>query len=1050
MAQKILMEVVVNDKGTPKVKVLGDEVKKLGKTTLDTGDVMKNVFLSKVMLDGLRLFTQAVRNSSKELIDFQDRMIKVGAISNATGKDMDFMKTQLIKMADSSEHSINALSDGMLELAKTGVKPQKAMGFLRDATNLTTAAQGNMSEVMLSMINTMKTYDMELHESTRIADVMYGVIAGTTTDIEGLTFAMAASAPVAAAMGVQYEELSAMIGLLHDQGLRGTIAGHSLKNTMLNLLSPSEEVRKMIEGMADEGFTLTEIIGELNRQGISVHEQLDTFQKRAITAVLAMGNLEGGSKEATKRITEMTKQLRNSAGVAERVAVKIRSTSWKAIGEQIKNAFLNSFEAFSRFLDEGGLSKRLLGVRDNILNLRESLLKNKETTMATANEFMDLATVAGKFLSSALKFAFENSQLLLMAFKAFLALKGYQTIVSLGKALNFFALKTMKSYTYLTNLTKGLKVAKFKMLALEKASVKSGKSMLTVLGPKGWVIAGLIAGVTLVTNAWIKHFDRIRKLNEDADLYGANKDKAVERTIKMHEAHLKMRKQFEDRRDELISSGLRGQPLQESSRILEEEYRENYKRWLNMFDEGLKKNAQSVNATTKQIQSVINFLKNRDDLGKTQHDFDPEFFRKLIKGGGGQGRGGSVRPSMDLSFSKATGMGVYDPVIPSLPTVATGGSVDPVRGAVYTPEFDIKKLESDIISMQHQMTKITDAMDLHVSQTESNLSIAFAKIKGEYDSLKAKAEETYKADPKALAKALDDLKANRESAEMVYHEHYMKVVDIAKKANREQQAVMLEGIKLTEETLQAELEFQQEWIKAIAQDTQMYWEEQREAYLQTMLTQLQIVDAIHEHSLAKMEQRHNKEMQMLTRRKNHALAMTHEDIYNRRILTQEFYRLEQKLAGDQEKEELSRKRRGKISAIIEAGINTALAVTKTLSSIGFPANIFAAAAVGALGLVQTGIIASKNYRWGGPVRGQGNATSDSVNAKLSVGENVIDAGTVDAVGGHSGVQQMIDERLDYSLGSKNDKPVVIIENFIGNKEYERGLVERLEMEAERW
>ena len=85
---------------------------------------------------------------------------------------------------------------------------------------------------------------------------------------------------------------------------------------------------------------------------------------------------------------------------------------------------------------------------------------------------------------------------------------------------------------------------------------------------------------------------------------------------------------------------------------------------------------------------------------------------------------------------------------------------------------------------------------------------------------------------------------------------------------------------------------------------------------------------------------------------------------------------------------------GKAAAIAQATINTYQAASKALAQFGVPLGIpFAALAVAA-GLKQVNAITSTpapSFARGGEVRGIGTGTSDSINARLSKGETVINA-----------------------------------------------------------
>lgn len=83
------------------------------------------------------------------------------------------------------------------------------------------------------------------------------------------------------------------------------------------------------------------------------------------------------------------------------------------------------------------------------------------------------------------------------------------------------------------------------------------------------------------------------------------------------------------------------------------------------------------------------------------------------------------------------------------------------------------------------------------------------------------------------------------------------------------------------------------------------------------------------------------------------------------------------------------KKVSQVAAIAQGLINTYLAATKAIAEVPFPANFVLAAANVALGLSYVSQI--RSLRQGGPVQGQGTGTSDSIPARLSNGEFVVNA-----------------------------------------------------------
>jgi hypothetical protein len=228
-----------------------------------------------------------------------------------------------------------------------------------------------------------------------------------------------------------------------------------------------------------------------------------------------------------------------------------------------------------------------------------------------------------------------------------------------------------------------------------------------------------------------------------------------------------------------------------------------------------------------------------------------------------------------------------------------------------------------------------------------------------------------------------------------------------------------------------------------------YYIGQGESFLEATQMGIDMLTTLNEAAMQKAEKRHNKEMANLARQKDYSVAMAGESATKKAIIESDFRKMESQLLREKEAEEAEYNRKQKAYAIVNAIINTALAVTKALSSVSPPASYVLAAMSGAMGAVQIASIASQNYRTGGMIDGQGNSTSDSIPIMASRGEYMLNAGTVDAVGGELGVQQMIDSYLG-NAPKPGRSYTVYVENAYGHKEFVRELAKELAVEEDRW
>src|SRR5690625_5669543 len=91
------------------------------------------------------------------------------------------------------------------------------------------------------MSNIMQGYGLATEEAARAADVLTKAFTSSNTDLGQLAEAMKYAGPVAAGMGVEFEEAAAAIGRRGNAGIQGSMAGAGLRHALTELAERTGE-----------------------------------------------------------------------------------------------------------------------------------------------------------------------------------------------------------------------------------------------------------------------------------------------------------------------------------------------------------------------------------------------------------------------------------------------------------------------------------------------------------------------------------------------------------------------------------------------------------------------------------------------------------------------------------------------------------------------------------------------------------------------------------------------------------------------------------------
>ncbi|MFR3483140.1 MAG: phage tail tape measure protein [Clostridia bacterium] len=101
--------------------------------------------------------------------------------------------------------------------------------------------------------STLRAFGLEAGEAGHVADVLAKNAADTNAAIMDTGYAMKYVAPVAHSAGWSLESVTAAIGKMADEGIRGETAGTTLRSALVRMMNPTDEMAEAMEAL---GITL--------------------------------------------------------------------------------------------------------------------------------------------------------------------------------------------------------------------------------------------------------------------------------------------------------------------------------------------------------------------------------------------------------------------------------------------------------------------------------------------------------------------------------------------------------------------------------------------------------------------------------------------------------------------------------------------------------------------------------------------------------------------------------------------------------------------------
>lgn len=252
--------------------------------------------------------------ATKAAADYESSMNTLRAVSSATGAEMRGL-SRLAKQLGADVRlpgtSAKDAAEAMTEMVKAGLSVEDTMTGVRDVLVLSAAAGVGNARAAEIATNAMNAFGLKGKDVKMVTDQLANAANASSVEIADVadSFKMAAAVfdsfqgPVVNSK-VAMKELVVAIALLGNAGIKGSDAGTSLKQALLQLTGPSMKSKDAMRALY------------LAAQGA-------TTSQGTLTDVIRGGNKT--RDEALKQIQKMNPELKKGGDIAYTASGKMRS-----------------------------------------------------------------------------------------------------------------------------------------------------------------------------------------------------------------------------------------------------------------------------------------------------------------------------------------------------------------------------------------------------------------------------------------------------------------------------------------------------------------------------------------------------------------------------------------------------------------------------------------------------------------------------------------------------------------------------------------------------
>ena len=241
---------------------------------------------------------------------FENSMMKVNTVTGATASEFKMLTDKAKKLGATTQFTASQVADLQLILGRKGFDPTAIKNMQGSILDLALATGEDLSLAAETVASSINAFGLETQEASRVANTLASAAANSSVQLSTFTTAFGHAGASAKAVGVDIEELSAMMGVLMDNGIKASKAGTGLRKAFMKL--------------NQEGIPFIKTLKDLSNGNMSLNEAQDLVGTTAANQLLILSKNQ-------EKLSDLTKEYKTNTGRLEEMADAMGNTTFAKI-----------------------------------------------------------------------------------------------------------------------------------------------------------------------------------------------------------------------------------------------------------------------------------------------------------------------------------------------------------------------------------------------------------------------------------------------------------------------------------------------------------------------------------------------------------------------------------------------------------------------------------------------------------------------------------------------------------------------------------------------
>jgi TP901 family phage tail tape measure protein len=381
VADKIEIVVTATDKASGVFKKLGNSIGGIGKLAAGAavgGVAALGAAVGVTAVKGLQAFTNFERGMNEVFT----------LLPGISGAAMDDMQKQVLDLSKEFGVLPEEVVPALYQSLSAGVPPSNVFEFMETATMASKGGITELSTAVDGITSVVNAYGAETIDAGRASDVMFTAVRLGKTTMDELSTSVFQATPLAAALGVSFEEVAGATASLTKQGVPTSVAMTQVRQAMVALQKPNKDMVGLLEAA---GFAS----GQAALDSADFASVLDILRNTSDETGLSM-ETAFGSVEAIGAVLALTGD--NAAGAAaDLLAMQESAGATGAAFDQMQQGIGPVIDRFRAWKDA-----MLITIGDALAPLAAAILDMVEDKMPAIEAGIEMVLGALTFLFDAI------------------------------------------------------------------------------------------------------------------------------------------------------------------------------------------------------------------------------------------------------------------------------------------------------------------------------------------------------------------------------------------------------------------------------------------------------------------------------------------------------------------------------------------------------------------------------------------------------------------------------------------------------------------------